>query len=240
MALVPEKKDPNARVRSLERAQACVNAYDWLLRAVPNPEETMAFANRMALRKLLKEWQGAWSEYQDFTDRIVPFETQYVRHRNHFQSLGIDLKLAPILIQQDNKMLPVQYVAEKKKEENPSKEGINIGPLLGIGAAIVAGMMILGGRKQLSGGFSGTEEQHRKLVMDQIPRMERWLQRISVERPGSGRMFGLLQELNSDLRLAQKDAAWLDFKDPARQRLDNIMTRFIRVQNEYAKERWKL
>jgi len=210
MALVPEKKDPDARVRSMERAQAVLNAYDWLLKAIPNNTETVMFANRMALRRLMKEWQGAWSEYQDFTELIVPFESMFVIYRKHYKARGVDTSKVPILIREANKMLPVRYVNEADLKKGNPNGGVNVGLLLGIGAVAVSALMVFRlPKRQLSGGFSGTEAQHAKNVRDRITSAQNFIFKATRSSDNPNRATTQIRHAIREIEFAKVEAAWL-------------------------------
>jgi hypothetical protein len=171
--------------------------------------ESLAFANRMALRVLMKQWQGAWSEYQDFTVQIVPFETKFKQFRKFYKDQGVDLSKVPVILQKENKMLPVQYVLPKDLKKGEGLSGVsddfNFFMLLGLGA-VIAGLVVLSkgyGRRR---GLGGTEEQHSKNVRDRIHTAKGFIYR-ATKNPKLAKKW--LRHAIREIEFAKVEEIWL-------------------------------
>jgi hypothetical protein len=142
--------DPEALNKSIDRALVDLNCYTWLLQVVPNPEESMAKANKAALQELVNDWRGGWSLFVDHTEEIVPFEVSFVNHRRFYKDLGVDMSNVPYIVLRENKMNPPEIISDAEaKERYGSEEAPFQPPPLtareqGEPSITTANMMILG------------------------------------------------------------------------------------------------
>jgi len=176
-------QDPEALRKSMDRAQACANAYIWLLKAIPNPNESLAFAEKAALESLMNDWRGDWSLYHSYDEEIVPFEANFAKRRAFYAASGADLSKVPAIILQDNRMLKPRYVGDSEfkamsaaeKPPEPIRQEQNAGMsanmlmlTLGAGAAAILGFFMLRKRGGGLGRFRGSPTEHEMEVRDML------------------------------------------------------------------------
>jgi hypothetical protein len=164
-------QDPEALRTSIDRALITYNCYTWMLEAIPKPEESLAFANRASLRELLDRMRGDWSLYNDYTDKIVPFETQFMKSRHFYAGEGVDLSKVPYMVFKDNRLLAPEIISDAEAKKRFSNNPDPYGPLttnvsspalgnammLGAGAlAVLVGALALRPKKRRTVGYKTT------------------------------------------------------------------------------------